>query len=277
MGTLLCFGLGYTARALVRALDPAAWTVTASERETFADATRLVARATHVLVSIPPDAEGDPTLRLHGEALASAKQIEWLGYLSTTGVYGDTEGALVDEGAALVPNSERSRQRVKAEFAWQDLASAHALPLHIFRLAGIYGPGRSALDQVRAGKARRVVKEGHAFSRIHVDDIARVLLASIAQPNPGAIYNVCDDEAAEQADVVAEACRLLGVAPPPPVPFEEAIKDMSPMAQSFWQDNRRIDNARIKSELGVEFAYPSYREGLRAILEADRAAPRASG
>ncbi len=277
MGMLLCFGLGYTARALVRALDPAIWTVNASEHERFADAAQFIPQATHILVSVPPDADSDPTLRVHGEALAAAKHVMWLGYLSTTGVYGDTEGALVDETAALVPNSERSRQRVKAEFAWQDLASAHGLPLHIFRLAGIYGPGRSTLDQVRAGTARRVVKQGHAFSRTHVDDIARVLLASFAAPNPGAIYNVCDDEAAEQADVVIEACRLLDVEPPLPIPFEDAVKSMSPMAQSFWQDNRRIDNRRIKTELGVQLAYPTYREGLRAILEADRAGPPPSG
>jgi nucleoside-diphosphate-sugar epimerase len=160
---------------------------------------------------------------------------------------------------------------VKAEFAWQDHAQAHARPLHIFRLAGIYGPGRSVFDQIRGGTARRIVKPGHAFSRIHVDDIVQVLMASITAPEPGAIYNVADDEAAEQADVVSYACGLLGVPAPPTVAFEDAEKTMSPMARSFWDDDRRVDNAKLKSALGVTLRYPTYREGLQAILAGERA------
>ena len=171
----------------------------------------------------------------------------------------------------MIPTHERGRRRVKAEFAWQDHAQAHARPLHIFRLAGIYGPGRSVFDQIRSGTARRVVKPGHAFSRIHVDDIVQALLLSIATPEPGAIYNVADDEAAEQADVVSYACQLLDVPAPPPVDFDDAVKTMSPMARSFWDDDRRVDNARLKSALGVSLRYPTYREGLQAILSAERA------
>ena len=170
----------------------------------------------------------------------------------------------VDESAALNPTSERSRQRVAAEEGWRGLG----LPLHVFRLSGIYGPGRSMLDKVRDGTARRIHRPGHRFSRIHVDDIAAVLRASMARPNPGAIYNVADDVAAA-ADVTEFACRLLAVEPPPIVPFDDAAKDMSPMALSFWQDNRRVDNSRMKSELGVNLAYPDYKAGLKAILAAE--------
>ena len=279
---LVCLGFGYVARTLAAALDTERWDVVGTVRngETtgsgaglipFAEAGSAIAQATHVLVSIPPDDSGDPALNQHDAALAGAAGLRWLGYLSTTGVYGDTGGRLVDESAALIPTHERGRRRVKAEFAWQDHAQAHARPLHIFRLAGIYGPGRSVFDQIRSGTARRVVKPGHAFSRIHVDDIVQALLLSIATPEPGAIYNVADDEAAEQADVVSYACQLLDVPAPPPVDFDDAVKTMSPMARSFWDDDRRVDNARLKSALGVSLRYPTYREGLQAILSAERA------
>ncbi|MEK9725956.1 MAG: SDR family NAD(P)-dependent oxidoreductase, partial [Rhodospirillaceae bacterium] len=188
---------------------------------------------------------------------------------STTGVYGDTGGAWVDETAPASPDVGRSRRRAEAEAGWRDLAVRHDLPLHTFRLAGIYGPGRNVLDQARAGTARRIVKPGHRFSRIHVDDIARVLLASMARPDPGAVYNVCDDEPAEPAEVTAFACALLGIEPPPLVPFEEAARAMTPMGRTFWTDNRRVRNDRIKRELGVDLAYPTYREGLRAIYAAE--------
>lgn len=284
---LFCFGLGYSAQRLARALMAEGWTVggtcRTAERQVelardgidaflFDRDHRLgVARtalgsATHVLSSAPPDAEGDSVLDIYGARLAAAGGFHWIGYLSTTGVYGDTGGASVDETAPLAPTSARARRRVDAESAWRDLWPAHGVPVHVFRLAGIYGPGRSALDQVRAGTARRIDRPGHAFSRIHVDDISTVLRASIARPDPGAVYNVCDDEAAPAADVVTLACELLGVAPPPLVPFEEAAANMSPMALSFWRDNRRVDNRRVKEELGVRLRYPDYRTGLKAIL-----------
>lgn len=272
--TLLCLGFGYVARALAAALDRRQWTIVGTVHDErpdapegavlvpFADAGDALAGATHILISIPPDDGGDPTLATHGDALARCERLAWAGYLSTTGVYGDTGGRMVDESAALVPTHERGRRRVEAEFAWQDLK----VPLHIFRLAGIYGPGRSALDQVRSGTARRVVKPGHLFSRIHVEDIVQALALSLAAPQAGAIYNLADDEAAAPADVVAYACRLLGVTPPPEMSFDEAVKTMSPMARSFWDDQRLIDNAKVKRELGLTLRYPSYREGLAAIL-----------
>ena len=257
---LLVFGLGYTARALVRRFGPE-WTVAVTTREGgpvlpesgFAD-------VTHILVSIPPDAAGDPVLGRYRADIAALNSLQWLGYLSTTGVYGTRDGGWVDESSALAPTSERGRMRVRAEVAWVKLD----FPSHIFRLAGIYGPGRSPFDALRAGTAKRIDAGGQVFSRIHVDDIARVLLASIAKPRPGAVYNVCDDEPARQEAVVAHAARLLGIAPPPLVPLAQA--DLSPMARSFYADDKRVANALIKQELGVTLAYPSYREGLAAIL-----------
>ena len=172
----------------------------------------------------------------------------------------------MDETAPLLPTGERGRRRVAAEAQWLELQRHHGSPVHIFRLAGIYGPGRSALDTVRSGRAQRVVKPGQVFSRIHVADIARVLRASIARPAPGAIYNVCDDDPAPPDEVLAFACDLLGVRPPPPVPIEQA--QLSEMARSFYADNKRVSNRRIKEELGVSLLYPSYRDGLAALLKA---------
>jgi nucleoside-diphosphate-sugar epimerase len=194
--------------------------------------------------------------------LSHLPNLRWAGYLSTTGVYGDCGGAWVDEDSPLAPNVERARRRVEAEQAWR----AAGLPLHIFRLAGIYGPGRSAIDSVRAGTARRIVKPGQVFSRIHVEDIAQSVLASLDHPRPGAVYNLCDDDPAPPQEVIAYACRLLGVAPPPEIPWQQALATLSPMALSFYADSKRVRNDRMKAELGVTLAYPSYREGLRAIL-----------
>jgi len=276
---LLCLGFGYSAQALAAALDPARWRVSATVHDKkaqplsrpvglipFADVGAMIAGATHILISIPPDRQGDPALHHHAARFAGLTSLQWLGYLSTTGVYGDTGGRPVDETAALVPTADRSRRRIKAEFDWQDLAARHGLPLHIFRLAGIYGPGRNTLDQVRAGTARRIVKPGHAFSRIHVDDIAAALALSMTNPQPGAIYNLCDDAPAEQIDVVTYACELLGIEPPPAIAFEEAEPGMSAMQRSFWDNNRRIDNTKAKTELGLVLKYPTYREGLRAMV-----------
>jgi nucleoside-diphosphate-sugar epimerase len=285
---LFCFGLGYTALALADALAAEGWSIAGTCREAekravlaeraidahlfsrehpLADADAALAGADHLLLSIPPDERGDPVLDRHADAILRMKRLRWVGYLSTTGVYGNRDGGTVDETSALAPTGDRGRRRVAAEEAWLALWREHRLPLHRFRLAGIYGPGRSAIDQLRAGAAKRVVRPGQVFSRIHVADIVAVLRASMARPDPGAVYNLADDDPAAPAEVVSFAADLLGVAPPPEVPFEQAA--LSPMARSFWDDNKRVSNARIKRELGVRLRYPSYRDGLQAILAAD--------
>lgn len=283
-GTLFCFGLGYSAGFLARALEIEGWRVIGTRRaeaaaadlaaegieayrfergRPLADARALLAEATHVLSSVPPDELGDPVLDLHAADLAAAAP-RWIGYLSTTGVYGDRGGDWVDEDSALQPTGERGRRRVEAEARWLDLHRRHGLPVHVFRLAGIYGPGRSALDAVRAGRAQRIDKPGQVFSRIHVADIVQALRASMAAPVPGAIYNLCDDDPAPPAEVIAFACELLGVRAPPLVPFAEAV--LSEMARSFYADNKRVSNRRLKEKLGVRLLYPSYKDGLRALL-----------
>jgi nucleoside-diphosphate-sugar epimerase len=288
---LFCFGLGYSAGRLARALLADGWTVTGtcqseSRRDELAadgiaahifdgqtplaDAAGHLSRATHLLSSVPPprdgggdDGDGDPVLARHGDDIRAATGLGWIGYLSTTGVYGDTGGGRVDETSPVNPSSERSRMRAAVEAEWRSLGA------HAFRLAGIYGPGRSVLDQARAGRARRIEKPGHKFSRIHVDDIAVVVRASMRRPDPGAIYNVCDDEAASPAEVNGFAYELLGLESPPVIAFEDIAKAMSPMGLSFWQDNRLVDNRRIKEDLEVRLTYPDYRAGLRAILAAE--------
>jgi nucleoside-diphosphate-sugar epimerase len=223
---------------------------------------------THLLHSIPPGHDGDPVLRHYRAEIAHLSTLDWIGYLSTVGVYGNYAGAVVDETAQPHPNNERTRARVVAESGWLALGEEAGRPAQVFRLAGIYGPGRSALDKLRAGTARRIVKPGQVFNRIHVEDIATVLEASIARPRAGATYNVADDEPAPPEDVIAYGAELLGIEPPPEVPFEEA--DLSPMARSFYGDSRRISNALIKSELGVRLAYPNYREGLQTLADPAR-------
>lgn len=286
---LFCFGFGYCAAALVQALADArnvAGTVRGTDKlrelkaagiEGFAfdgtaplaDAATVLRGTTHILVSAPPDAGGDPVLRHHqADIVKLAPSLRWLGYLSTTAVHGDHGGDWVDEDTAVAPTSDRARRRVAAENDWLALARDHGVPAHIFRLAGIYGPGRNALVDARAGQSRRIHKPGQVFSRIHVDDIARVLMASVARPTPGRIYNVCDDEPAPGEDVVVHACRLLGIEPPPAVRFEDAAPAMSEMARSFYADNKRVRNERIKRELGVALRYPDYRAGLAALLAA---------
>jgi nucleoside-diphosphate-sugar epimerase len=286
---LFCFGLGYSARVLAGRLASEGWTVSGTCRDETArqdlakegirghlfdhdhpldDPVAALSGVTDVLSSVPPDGDGDPVLDRHGGQIALMAGLRWIGYLSTTGVYGDTGGTLVDETSPLNPTSERSARRIAAERRWQELYRSHRLPVHVFRLAGIYGPGRNAIDQVWAGRAQRIDKPGHLFSRIHVEDVASVLRASMARPDPGAIYNVCDDVPAAQSDVVAYACALVGVTPPPPVPLDELTGEMSPMALSFWRDNRRVDNSRIKHDLGAQLKYPDYRSGLQAVLKA---------
>jgi nucleoside-diphosphate-sugar epimerase len=280
--SLFCFGLGYTAGFLARDLIAVGWSVTGTHRandaapgaiETrafdrahpLADTDAVLSGATHLLISIPPDETGDPVLDVHGSDIARARDLRWVGYLSTTGVYGDRAGGWVDEGSPLLPTGERGRRRAAAESRWLELHRRHGIPVHIFRLAGIYGPGRSAIDSLRSGRAQRIVKPGQVFSRIHVADIVQVLRASMERPMPGAIYNVCDDDPAPPEDVVAFAAELLGLAPPPPIPIEQA--QLSEMALSFYADNKRVSNSRIKQELGVKLYFPSYRDGLTALLK----------
>jgi nucleoside-diphosphate-sugar epimerase len=281
--TLLSLGHGYSARALARRLLPQGWTVLGTTRDPEkADALRAegvepiawdraavaeaLGRATHLLVSAGPDAEGDPSLRLCRDAIAArAHALEWAGYLSTTGVYGDHGGDWVDEDTPLTPGTRRGQWRLQAETDWR---AVPGLPLHIFRLAGIYGPGRGPFEKVRNGTARRIVKPGQVFSRIHVEDIAQVLEASIRQPAPGTAYNLCDDDPAPPQDVLLHAAELLGVAPPPEIAFDAA--EMSPMARSFYAENKRVSNRRIKEELGVQLRYPDYRAGLRALLDEEQ-------
>ncbi|PKP73026.1 MAG: NAD(P)-dependent oxidoreductase [Alphaproteobacteria bacterium HGW-Alphaproteobacteria-6] len=283
--TLLSFGHGYTARALDRLLLPEGWVVTGTTRsaEHAGTLTRRGVRAliwpgedpgpaladtSHLLISVAPDAGGDPVLNAHGAEIArAAPHLRWVGYLSTTGVYGDHQGGWVDETTPLAPTTARGRARTAAEAAWQALAAQSGLPLHIFRLAGIYGPGRGPFAKVRNGSARRIIKPGQYFSRIHVDDIARVLKASIARPDPGAIYNVADDDPAPPEDVLSHAAGLLGLPPPPEVAFDAA--EMTPLARSFYAESKRVRALRIRRDLGVTLAYPDYRAGLAALLRAE--------
>ena len=283
---LFCFGLGYSALALAPMLVGAGWqgggTCRNAEKaaalrargfaaELFERGRPLpaaaMAGATHVLVTAPPDATGDPVLESHGEDIAALPGLAWLGYLSTTGVYGDRDGGWVDETSALRPSGERGRRRVAAETGWLELGRRRGVPVHIFRLAAIYGPGRSPYAALRTGAARRVDKPGQVFSRIHVEDLARVLAASMARPHPGAVYNVCDDQPAAPQAVVAHAAALLGVPAPPLTPFAEA--PLSAMARSFYDDNKRVANALIKQELGIVLRFADYRAGLAAILAAE--------
>ncbi len=278
MSVLLSFGHGYSARALARQLVPQGWRVIGTTRDAGkagvlrgegvepliwpgADLTQALDAATHLLISAAPDEGGDPVLRLvRDEIAARAGQFDWVGYLSTTGVYGDHDGDWVDEGSALTPSTQRGQARVKAEADWASMG----LPLHIFRLAGIYGPGRGPFEKVRQGTARRIIKPGQVFSRIHLDDIAQVLAASIARPNPGAAYNLCDDDPAPPEDVIAYAAELLGL--PMPAAEDFATAEMTPMARSFYAESKKVRNDRIKAELGVKLIYPDYRTGLAALL-----------
>lgn len=288
-GRLFIFGLGYTSLRLADRLRGAGWSVAGTTRgaekaaslraagidaftfdrgQPLADAALALAGATHILSSVPPDERGEPVLDMHGADIAArAGDLRWVGYLSTTGVYGDTGGQWVDEQSPLNAAGTRGQRRVSAEAGWLDLYRAHGVPVHLFRLPGIYGPGRSAIDALRAGTARRVDKPGQVFCRIHVDDIGGALIASMARPMPGRAWNIVDDEPAPAAQVVEHAARLLGVEPPPLEPFDPAA--MSAMAASFYADNRRVRNDRLKQVLGYRLIHPTYREGLAAQMAAE--------
>ncbi|WP_137389120.1 SDR family oxidoreductase [Rhodoligotrophos defluvii] len=287
--SLLCLGMGYCAREFARRMRDLGWTVAGTTRSAekakqlegqgfrmvvfdgegpLVDIDGLLAGVTHVLASIPPDDDGDPFLKLHGEDLARhAGPMDWAGYLSTTGVYGDHAGAWVDEDAPTVPSTDRGGRRVLAEGQWQALGARSGLPVHIFRLAGIYGPdGRNQIEAVRQGKARRIIKPNHFVGRVHRDDIVGILAASVAKPNPGRVYNVADNEPSPPEEVIAYAARLLGVETPPAIPFEEA--ELSAVARGFFAGSKRVCNARVREELDYSFKYPTYREGLQALVAA---------
>jgi len=285
---LFCFGYGYSCDFIGRALLNKGWEVAGTTRDPqkkalmkeqgikgflydeyspLEDPALFLKNTTHLLLSVPPDDEGDPVFLHHAQDILAIDSLQWVGYLSSTGVYGDRDGALVDENTEPRPINKRGSRRLKAEQQWLSLQQRHDLPVHIFRIAGIYGPARSAIDAVRAGNARRIHKQGHAFSRIHVDDITGVLAASMAQPAPGEIYNICDDRASPSHEVIAHACELLGMEVPPLLDFDEI--DMAPIARSFYAENKRVSNRKIKEELGVVLKYPDYQSGLRACLAAE--------
>ena len=282
---LFCFGFGYSAEALARRVSARALALAGTRTSVAGSAPALGASlaefqgdgasaqvrsllvgTTHVLVSIPPDVEGDVVLRHFRDDLAALPDLAWVGYLSTVGVYGDWQGQWVDETCPPRPMSERSLRRLQAEKAWLAFGGECSRRVEIFRLSGIYGPGRSVIDNLKAGTARRIVKPGQVFNRIHVDDIARVLAAAIDMAPVHGIYNVSDDEPAPPQDVVAYGAELLGLPVPPDIPFEKA--GLKGMAASFWAESKRVSNARMKSALGVELTYPTYREGLRALISA---------
>ncbi len=281
MPRLFVFGLGYSALALSRLLQKNGWTIAGTCRsdekatsllsqgiEPFVfDGTAPLSPAafagvTHILASAPPNPD-DPALRLHAGDIAALPGLEWVGYLSTTSVYGVTDGSAVDETSPCAPTSARGQRRVAAEAAWQALP----LPADVFRLSGIYGPGYSVFDTIRAGKAQRIVKPGQAFNRIHVEDIAQTVRAAMLRGSSGRIFNLADELPAPSADLVTYACALLGIEPPAEISFDEAV--LSPMGREFWADNKRVGNARIKQELSVSLLYPTYREGLDAIFAAE--------
>lgn len=280
MNTLLCLGFGYCAEALARRLPANGnWRITGTARTpggakaiaaksfeglVFDGATidasleKAILQATHILVSAPPDADGDPVLHACQAHILASKSLTWLGYLSTIGVYGDSGGAWVDEDTPPRPTHERAARRLAAESSWIGQGA------QIFRIAGIYGPGRNALADLREGTARRIVKPGQVFNRIHVADIAQCLDLATRNGRAGRVYNLTDDEPASPEAVFIEAARLLGLPPPAAIPFERA--ELSPMAASFYTDNRRVRNDRIKTELKVSLRYPSYHEGLAGLL-----------
>jgi dTDP-4-dehydrorhamnose reductase len=291
MATLFCFGLGYSAQHTIAEFgarfDRIAGTVTTREKaatiagagigghnaETFVfdgtdaspQVTAALMDASAVLVSVPPG-EHDPVLAHFAGTIAGAPQLQSIVYLSTVGVYGDHGGAWIDETTPCTPVSERSRERLAAEHDWAALGSRASKPVATLRLSGIYGPGQNALVQVARGTAKRIDRAGQVFNRIHVADIAQATDAAFAQRADG-VFNVTDDEPTPQGAPVAFAARLLGVAPPPEIPFAEAAKTMSPMALSFYRESKRVRNDKLKRELGVRLRYPNYRDGLRALFE----------
>jgi nucleoside-diphosphate-sugar epimerase len=285
---LFCFGLGFSAAHLVNAYRDRftrviGTTRSPEKRDQLAangiearlfggghDDERIVgdlAECDALLISASPEEGVDPVLQAYGDVIATSPRLSWIGYLSTIGVYGDQGGRWIDESEPANPGSKRSRERVAVEEEWLALGRRTGKPVQIFRLAGIYGPGRNAIRQLKAGTARRIIKPGQVFNRIHAEDIARTLLASMEKPRNGAIYNVCDDEPAPPQDVITFAAERLGIAPPPEVSFEEA--ELSPMGRSFYGECKRVSNRLIREELGVTMAYPTYREAMRDLAQSE--------
>jgi len=277
MNRLLVFGLGYSGTAIAREAAAAGFAVSGTTRAgsgqagsggsiAFQHAEAVIRSATHLVSTVGPDADSDPVLARYAAAISAAPELRWIGYLSSVVVYGDRGGGSVDEDTPPAPSQERGRRRVEAEDAWARFAGSRAVD--IFRLAGIYGPGRSAFDDLRAGRARSMIKPGHVFGRIHRDDIARAVVAAMLQDRAAArrVLNLTDDEPSESAAVVTYAAALLGVPSPPLVAFEDVLPTLSPMARSFWAENRKVTSVKTKAALGISWLYPSYREGLRAIL-----------
>jgi nucleoside-diphosphate-sugar epimerase len=283
-GKLFCFGLGFSSQALAKRLLPQGWDVSGTVRSkqdeiraknisvcpfdgshSTTKISEAISRATHLLITIPPQPSGDVVLKNFAEEISRARNLQWIGYISSTGVYGDTQGEWVDESSPLLASTDRNRQRIEVESAWLKIGKDHGLPIMIFRCVGIYGPGRNLLLSVRQGRARRIDKPGLVFSRIHSEDLAQTLEASMKKPHPGEIYNVSDDYPSPPAEAVEYACSLLGVEPPPLIPYEEA--DLSPTARGFYITNKRISNKKIKQELGVTLRYPDYRSGLNELLK----------
>jgi nucleoside-diphosphate-sugar epimerase len=278
---LLVFGLGYTGRAIAAAAAAQGWHVAATSRDPAAapppgvslqafDRADLTG-VTHIVATAPPSSGADPVLASHGAALAASPTLRWAGYLSTTGVYGHRDGAWVDEDTPPHPTGPRGALRVAIEQAWVATLGERCA-VDLFRVAGIYGPGRSPLDDLRAGRARRIVKPGHAFGRIHRDDIARAVIAAAAQARPPGprVLHLNDDEPAETARVIEAAAALLGIAPPPEIDYATAAAGMSEMGRSFWAENRKVACAKTRAALGIDWRYPTYREGLAAILAEER-------
>lgn len=288
---LFCFGYGYCCEYIGHALQQQGnWKILGTTRDPdkrrdllrrgvksyifdyehpLGDPYFILEGVTHLIISTPPDDDGDPSFLMHADAIANCKTLEWVGYLSSTAVYGDRDGGFVDEDSEIRPTNKRGSRRALAEEQWFSLLQAAGVPLHIFRLSGIYGPGRSALDSVRAGVARRIYKEGHAFNRIHVEDIVQVVMASMKHLNPGAAYNLADDNPVASHEVIAYACELLGLDVPPLLDYNET--DMAPIARSFYKDNKRVKNDKIKDELGITLKYPDYRQGLAGCLAVEQA------
>lgn len=290
MSRLFVLGLGYSAEAVARRALQVGWSVSGTTRDPAkaarlekagvavitldgsgaeANVTAALAGATHLLASAAPKDEGDPLLVAYADSIRQhARDLVWIGYLSSLSVYGDRKGAWVEESSQAEPTSPVGRRRLDAEDAWAALGEALDLPVAVFRLAGIYGPGRNLLRDLKSGKARRVIKAGQVFNRIHVEDIGGAVMAAMERPEQAGIFNLADREPAAQSQVVLEAARLLGVTPPPAQPIEEV--ELSPMAQRFWTENRRVSSRRIAKDLGYTLRYPTYREGLAGLLSSER-------
>lgn len=287
---LFCFGYGYVAEHLAKKLkqDDPSWEICGTTRDKerlasmredgikayifsddkpFHDPLFILKDVTHILISIPPNEQGDIVFQTHARDILQIASIGWMGYCSSTSVYGNRDGDWVDETAEIRPSSERGSKRARAESAWLKTRRVAGIPINIFRLSGIYGPERSAIDSVRAGDTRRIFKDGHVFNRMHIDDIVAVMIASMSQPQPGDIYNLADDMPAPSHELIAYACGLLGKTPPAMVNYEDI--EMAPMARSFYKDNKRIRNDKIKEKLGITLKHPDYKSGLDAILKGE--------